>query len=58
MSDNSDLEFYINREKQERKLADTSTDTAIAAIHRELADRYAEKAAEAHKGNGEASLAP
>ncbi|MBB3589547.1 conserved hypothetical protein [Sphingomonas aurantiaca] len=57
MSDDNDPEFYINREKQERKLADTSTDRAVAAIHRELADRYAEKVAETHKGNGGAPLA-
>lgn len=34
-------EFYARREVQARAMADQADDMSIAAIHRQMADRYA-----------------
>lgn len=34
------LEYYRRREQQERSLAESARDSAIAVIHLELAERY------------------
>ena len=44
MSDLNTTEYYRGREQQERVLQGTAASPAIAAVHRELADRYAELA--------------
>lgn len=34
-------EYYLAREQQERVIADAATDSSIAGIHRDMAERYA-----------------
>lgn len=41
MTVSNDASFYVERERQERELAERACDPAIAAIHAEMADRYA-----------------
>jgi hypothetical protein len=40
MRKQGDMDYYRKRALQERELASTSTDAAVALIHRELAERY------------------
>ena len=47
MNDLNSREYYLGRERQERRLADDATDATIAAIHRDMAERYRELAVEA-----------
>ena len=44
MTDLNDVNFYRSRERHERALAERAGDPAIAAIHTQMADRYAELA--------------
>lgn len=41
MAELNSKEYYASRERRERVLADQAQDPKIAAIHREMADRYA-----------------
>ena len=41
MTDSDSTGYYQRREAHERQFADTAANPAAAAIHRELADRYA-----------------
>lgn len=41
MDERNDTSFYIRREREERLMAERARDIAIAAIHRDMADRYA-----------------
>lgn len=52
MTELNSKEYYLSREQQERKLADEATDPAIAAIHRDMAERYGELATEATDKEG------
>lgn len=49
MTQSTDLEYHLLREKQERALANEATDPEIAAIHDELADGYMDLAADGRK---------
>jgi hypothetical protein len=42
MSDLNSVEYYQAREKKERALAASAVDLGVAAIHRQMADRYAD----------------
>lgn len=42
----NDLEYYEQRERTARQLATDASDPAIAAIHQQMADRYAVRIAE------------
>lgn len=44
MVGNEHDDYYIARERQERKLARDAADASIAAIHTDLANRYAKMA--------------
>ena len=37
----NDLDYYARRQDEERVLAARSADPAVAAVHRDMADRYA-----------------
>lgn len=41
MTTSEQTDYFIDRERHERALADTVTDPIVAAIHRDMADRYA-----------------
>ena len=41
MGNRDSTEYYAARERRERELAAGSVDTAVAAIHLDLAERYA-----------------
>jgi hypothetical protein len=41
MIGNEHDDYYVARERQERKLARDAADASIAAIHSDLANRYA-----------------
>ena len=41
MPDENSVAYYLGRERRERHLASAAVNPAIAAIHHELADRYA-----------------
>jgi hypothetical protein len=40
MSDFNDRTYYLDRERNERALADSAVDASVKAIHEELAERY------------------
>ena len=44
MSEENSVAYYLGRERRERHLASVALNPAIAAIHRELAERYAKLA--------------
>lgn len=46
MSDDNDLDYYRERERTARRQAAEATDPAIAAIHTDMAKRYAALIAE------------
>lgn len=52
MSDLNTPDYYHRREAQEQALASRATLPGIAAIHRDLAERYRRLAQEAVAGNG------
>lgn len=41
MMDQATTDYYAKREQQERELAASATDPSIAAIHLDMAERYA-----------------
>ncbi len=44
MSDQNLAIYYLGREQQETRIADAAINPAIAAIHRDMAGRYAQLA--------------
>jgi hypothetical protein len=40
MFESNDQNYYRNRERNERALADSADDPSVRAIHEELAERY------------------